>query len=193
MNQGESQSTESTDDAEARDFFYRHHNESRVQLYVPKEEAFPIPKKYIKVTRSTHTDLDVLQEKRIDDYWNVDLSESLSDSWKGFTTFTLFKEKPPKGDMWSWERLTKIQSTTRPDHVWPQVWSKMGKAAQNREKQEWAKEQPKLDNARKLRGIYFVDPDDEEYEEILKNARKNWKDLWQQPCRAKDLQVASRK
>ena len=39
---------------------------------MPKEETFPIPLKYIDVTRSTHTDLDVMQEKRIDDYWNVD-------------------------------------------------------------------------------------------------------------------------
>ena len=31
---------------------------------VPKEETFPIPVKYIDVTRSTHADLDVLQEKR---------------------------------------------------------------------------------------------------------------------------------
>ena len=46
-----------------------------------------------------------------------------------------------------------IQTTTRPDHVWPEVWTKIGKAAQNREKQERAKEKPKLDNARKLRGI----------------------------------------
>ena len=43
----------------------------RVQLYVPKEET-PIPLKYIDVTKSTHTDLDVLQEIRIDDHWNVD-------------------------------------------------------------------------------------------------------------------------
>ena len=68
--------------------------------------------------------------------------------------------------MWSGRRLTKIQATTRPDHVWPEVWTKIGKAAQNREKQEWAKEKPKLDNARRLRGIYFIDPDDEEYREI---------------------------
>ena len=48
---GESQPTESTDDAEAHadfrsiqgDFIYGHHNEPRVQLYVPKEETFPIP------------------------------------------------------------------------------------------------------------------------------------------------------
>ena len=39
------------------------------------------------------------------------------------------------------------------DYVWPEVWTKIGKAAQNREKQEWAKEKLKLDNARKLRGI----------------------------------------
>ena len=77
---GESPPTETTDDAEARasfwsiqgDFFCRHHSEPSVQPYMPKEESFPIPLKYIDVTRSTHTDLDVMQEKRVDDYWNVD-------------------------------------------------------------------------------------------------------------------------
>ena len=44
----------------------------------------------------------------------------------------------------------------------------MGKAAQNRERLEWAKEKPKLDNARRLRGIYFIDPDDKQYAEIRK-------------------------
>ena len=34
------------------------------------------------------------------------------------------------------------------------------------------KRKPKLDNARKLRGFYFIDPDDKEYSEILKNARR---------------------
>ena len=38
--------------------------------------------------------------------------------------------------MWSGERLTKVQTTPRPDHLWPEVWSKIWKAAQNREKQE---------------------------------------------------------
>ena len=112
---GESPQTESTDDDEARadfwstqgDFIYRHHNEPRVQLYVPKEDTFPILLKYIDVTRSTHTDLDVMQEKRIDDYWNVDANRSLSDSWKGITKFTLLKEKPPKGKMWSGEETDK--------------------------------------------------------------------------------------
>ena len=177
---GESQPTESSDDADALadfwsiqgDFIYRHHNEPRVQLSVPKKETFPIPLKYIDVAGSTHTDLDVMQEKRVDDYWNVDSNRSLSDSWTGFTKFTLLKEKPPKGYMWSGRRLTKVQTTTRPDHVWPELWTKIGKAAQNREKTEWKNEMPKLDNARRVRGIYFVDPDDEEYKEHLKNARR---------------------
>ena len=174
------QPAESTDDAERRadfwsiqgDFIYRHHKEPRVQLNVPKEETFPVPLKYMDVTRSTYTDLDVMQEKRFDDYWNVDSNRSLSDSWKDFTKFTLLKEKPPKKCMWTGERLTKFQTTTRPDHVWSEVWTKIGKAAQNREKQEWKKEQPKLDNARRLRGIYFIDRDDQDHKETLENATR---------------------
>ena len=77
----------------------------------------------------------MLQQKRIDDYWNVDANRSLSDSWKGFTKFTLLKEKPPKGSMWPGGRPTKIQATTRPENVWPDVWTKVGKAAQKKEKQ----------------------------------------------------------
>ena len=46
------------------DFVYRHHIEPRVHLYVPKEETFPIPLKYIDVTRSTYADLDIAQEKK---------------------------------------------------------------------------------------------------------------------------------
>ena len=34
------------------------------------------------------------------------------------------------------------------------------------------KKKPKLDNARKLRGIYFIDPEDKEFKETIKNARK---------------------
>ena len=44
------------------DFIYLHHVEPRVKLYMPREESFPIPLKYIDVTRTTHTSLDVLLE-----------------------------------------------------------------------------------------------------------------------------------
>ena len=48
-------------------FLYLHHVEPRVKLYSPREESFPIPLTYIDVSRTTHTNLDVMQERRIDD------------------------------------------------------------------------------------------------------------------------------
>ena len=48
-------------------FIYRHHFEPRLKLYSPREESFPIPLKYIDVSRTTQTNLDVMQESRIDD------------------------------------------------------------------------------------------------------------------------------
>ena len=81
---------------------YRHHVEPRVELHSPREESFPIPLKYIDVSRTTHTNLDVKQEKRIDDYWNIDGSRDLSYPWTGFTQFTLLEEKPPDGYIYIW-------------------------------------------------------------------------------------------
>ena len=40
------------------------------------------------------------------------------------------------------------------------------------EAKKWSHEKTKLDNARKLRGIYFIDPEDKEFKEIIKNARR---------------------
>ena len=47
---------------------------------------------YIDVSITTHTNLDVKLEKRIDDYWNIDGSRDLSDPWTGFTQFILLEE-----------------------------------------------------------------------------------------------------
>ena len=142
-------------------FICRHHVEPRVALYSPREESFPI-----------HTNLDVKLEKRIDDYWNIDGSRDLSDPWTGFTQFALLDEKAPDGHTWSRERLTRKQLTSRPDHLWPELWKSMGKNAKLKEKQKWSEEKIHLDNARKLRGIHFIDPEDKEFKETIKNARK---------------------
>ena len=130
------------------------------------------PLKYIDVSRTTCTSLDVKQEKRIDDYWNVDGSRDLSDPWTVFTQFTLLEEKPPAGYMWSGGRLTRKQLTSRPDHLWPQIWKTMGKNTKLKEKQKWSNEKLHLENARKLRGVYFIDPEDKEFKETIKNARE---------------------
>ena len=151
---------------------YRHHVEPRVKLYSPREESFPIPLKYIDVTRTTHTNLDVKQEKRIDDYWNIDGSRDLSEPWTDFTQFTRLEESVFDGYMWSGRRLTRKQLTSRPDHLWPELWKSMGKNAKLKEKQKWSEENIHLDNERKLRGIYFIDLEVKEYKGTIKNARK---------------------
>ena len=153
-------------------FIYRHHVEPIVKLYSSREESFPIPLKYIDVSRTTHTNLDVKQEKRIDDYGNIDGSRDLSDPWTGFTQFTLWEEKPPEGYMWSLRRLTRKQPTSKPDHLWPELWKTMGKNTKLKEKQKWSNEELHLENARKLRGIYFIDPEEKESKETIWNARK---------------------
>ena len=82
-------------------FIYRHLVEPRVKLYVPTGESFPIPQKYIGVTRTTDIPLDVMSEKVLDDYWNVDGDRELSDTRTGFTRFIVSNERPPDGFSWS--------------------------------------------------------------------------------------------
>ena len=48
----------------------------------------------------------------------------------------------------------------------------MGKHAKLKEKQKWSNEKLHLENARKLRGIYFIDPEDTEFKETINNAGK---------------------
>ena len=48
----------------------------------------------------------------------------------------------------------------------------MGKNAKLKEKQKWSNEKLHLENARKLRGIYFIDKEGKEFKETIKNARK---------------------
>ena len=48
----------------------------------------------------------------------------------------------------------------------------MGKHAKLKEKQKWSEEKLHLENARKLRGIYFIDQEDKEFKETIKKARK---------------------
>ena len=48
----------------------------------------------------------------------------------------------------------------------------MSDASKRKEKQQWAIEKPKLDNARRLRGIYFIDPKDEEFKDTTQYVRR---------------------
>ena len=64
-----------------------------VTSWYAKEETFPIPLKYIDVSKGSQHKSACVARKRIDDSWIVDANLGLSDSWKGFTKFT---KKPPR-------------------------------------------------------------------------------------------------
>ena len=116
---------------------------------------------------------DVKQEKRIDDYWNIDGSRDLSDPWTGFTQFTLLEEKAPDGYMWSGWRLTRKQLTSRPDHLWPELWKSMGKHAQAEgEAKVVLTKSSILKTLENCEGSISSTPEDKEFKETIKNARK---------------------
>ena len=69
-------------------------------------------------------------------------------------------------------RLTKRQVTSRPDHCRPELWKTMGKNAKLKEKEKWSNEKLHLENARKFRRICFIDAEDEEFKETIRNAPK---------------------
>ena len=84
---------------------------------------------------------------------------------EGFTKFTPLKEKPPEGCMWDWQRFKR-----QPDQImYGQTLVKPVRIEKNK---NGTTRRPKLDNARRLSGIYFIDPDDQDYKETLKIARR---------------------
>ena len=127
--------------------------------------------KYIDVTRTTYTSLDVLVAKQIDDHWIVDGEREFSDAWTGFTRFILLNNRPPGGYTWSGRRLTRKHTTSRPDNVRPDMWKHMSDAAKSKATQV-GYQKPKLDNARRLRGIFFIELEDEEFKHTMKATRR---------------------
>ena len=143
------------------EFIYRHHVEPRVKLYLPREEAFPIPLKYTDVTRTTHASLDVLIDKHIERLlergWRKKRIVRFMDRIHNICST---KGKDTRGIYMVGRRLTRKQDTSRPDDVWPDMWKFMSCAAKKKAKQRWAIEKPKLDNARQFKGIFFIEPND---------------------------------
>ena len=112
-------------------------------------------------------------------------SRDLSDPWTGFTQFTLLEEKPPDGYMWSEGRLTRKQLTSRPDHLWPELWKSMGKHAKLKEKQKWSDEKLHLENARKLRGTISSTPRIRNSKKPSRTRERSWKHQWFLLCPVK--------
>ena len=168
------QDVSTRDDADAKndfwsikgDFIYRHHVEPRVKLYVPRKESFLIPLQYIDVTRNTNTSLDAQLEKNIVDYWNVDGIRCMDGLHKSH-----FIERKASWRIYmvwgeTYEETNDLKTRQcMARYVEAYVWCA---------KHKWIIEKPKLDNARQLRGIFFIEPDDDEFKHTMRNARRKW-------------------
>ena len=73
--------------------------------------------------------------------------------------------------MWPGVRLTKIQTTSRPDHMSLAAWTRIGKAAQRREKTRMGKREIETRTRQRFEGICSIDPSDEECKDIIKSAK----------------------
>ena len=83
----------------------------------------------------------------------------------------------PKQELFYWNtcsggRLARKPTTSRPDDVWPDVWKQMSDEAKMKAKRRSAIEKPKFHNARHLRGMFFIEPNDEEFTLRIKAARR---------------------
>ena len=102
----------------------------------------------------------------------------------GQVSFSLLncKRNFQTGCVWSGWRLTKRQVTSRPDHLWPELWIQMGRNAKLTERHEWP----------------------EDYEEFIsltlrtRNSKKpsrmlvrNWKRRWLLLCLARQARHVS--
>ena len=125
---------------------------------MPQEETFPVPMKYIDVTRTTHTSLDEMLVKKIEVCWNVDGERKLSDAWTGFTRFFLPKERPPEGYTWSRRRLTRELKKLLVLMMCGQICGNLYPMQPRR-------------NARQSRGIFFTEPNDEGFKLTVGAAR----------------------
>ena len=120
------------------------------------------------------------------------ITGELSDAWTGFKRFISLNERPPGGYTWSGVRLTRKQTTSRPDIVWPDMWKHVCDASKRIAKQKWIILKRKPENARQLRGIFFIEPDDEEFKHTMKKTPvESWKFRCQQQCLVKHQKIAA--
>ena len=144
-------------------FIYRHHVEPSVKLYVPKEESFTMPLEFIwRYQNYLHNVGLYVGEKYLR------LLERWWRSWivRYVDWFQKIHDIEWKSTKWTYMVWVETDKKTN-DHKARQIMARnveiFSDASKRKEKQKWTIEKPKLDNARRLRGIYFIDPEDEEF------------------------------
>ena len=150
------------------EFIYRHHVVPRVKLYVPKEETFDIfnevHRRYQNNSKLIHPWTECWKNRlKITGTWMV--RRELSDAWTRLHKIHLFELK----DTW-WKNMVRRRDLQENKlllkpwrcmarYVYACVWCR----ERRKQNKDGLSRNHKLDNARQLSGIFFIEPDDEEF------------------------------
>ena len=133
----------------------RVHNTPRTKLFCPSDvpdSPPPIPINDIDVLRSTTTNSDMQDEKSIEDVWfGPQAHRVLSNPWIGETFFDPIPPPCRPGYTWVGGRLTKIQTTTRPPDIYPELWTLMSKKQKRLAQDAWKIKASMIERAREDR------------------------------------------
>ena len=90
----------------------------------------------------------------------------------GVRASTSLDPNPHQGYSWVEGRLTRVQKTTRPDSVWPEVWRTLSRKEKAKAIKAFRVESQRRETQRAKGGIYFV-PDEEiqKYNNLLAKVR----------------------
>ena len=103
-------------------FLVRVHTEPR-SLFIP-DEPCPLKVDWLDVHRETRTSLLHDTEAVIRDMWSPsEVQPELSNQWVGEARFQILKPRARDGHEWQQCRECKLQETSRPPSVWPEVWN----------------------------------------------------------------------
>ena len=130
-------------------------SQPRVKLYSPREESFPVPLRHNQ--NYSHEFGCQAREAHwwLLEYWWL---KRLVWSLDGFHTIYSTRRKS------SWRiymvrgGVPRKQLTSRPDHLWPELWKSMGKNAKLKEKQKWAEDKDSSWQCKKIARNLFHRP-----------------------------------
>ena len=130
-------------------------------LHVPKEESFPVPLKYIDVTRENY-------RRSLERGWRKRIIRCMDGLHKIYFTERKATRRIHMARVEIYEETNYISSRQwMARYVETFVW-----CSEKESKTKMAVEKGKLDNVRQLRGIFFLEPNDEEFKLTVKAARR---------------------
>ena len=156
-------------------FIYRHHVEPRVKPYSPREESFPIPLKYIDVKELLMRIWMLSKRSALMEHWWL---SRLVWSLDGFHTIYSTRRKS------SWRiyvvrgEIDKKQLTSKPDHLWPELWEKMGKMPSWRRSKSGRMKSSILITRENCEGSFSSTWRTRNFRRPLRMLARNWKHQW---------------